>query len=56
MSKARINKIHDIYDSVKKKPLEYVEMQYKYGNIGNYIDYYALIQNIPSEWWSMAKI
>ena len=50
MYRAGIRKIIDIYDHVNHKFLEFEEIIYEYGEIGNFLEYRALIAAIPTKW------
>ena len=42
--------IHDIFDDYTCKFYTLEEIKYHYGDIGNFIDYNALLLNIPQKW------
>ena len=50
MFKSGIMTIRDIYDEHQQKFFEYAEIAHSYGNIGNYLDYFSLINNVPERW------
>ena len=45
-----IKYVRDIYDVQRQGFCNFQELQYEFGDVGNYLDYMALVANIPREW------
>ena len=55
MQSAGISTIRDVFDDHRLKFYEYEELQYSYGNIGNYLGYFKVVESIPKKWKEMLK-
>ena len=53
MMKKGIWTIHDIWDTDKNSFKNFEELEEKFGDMGNFLDYHALIENIPTSWKKM---
>ena len=50
MYKSGIMRIRDVYDQYNNSFYDFEVMENSYGNIGNFLDYYKVINSIPQKW------
>ena len=55
LESAGVKSIRDIYDQVNDRFFTYAELKYEFGNIGNFLEYHALIKNIPDQYKNILK-
>ena len=55
MKMAGITTIRDIFNDHDLKFYDFDVLQFNFGDIGNYLDYYALLQCIPQRWKEVMK-